>query len=83
MERAVLLFDQINKERRFMERSWAEQAKHVERLTVAAGGLYGDLHGIIGSGLQQFDGLDFPTIDGGDEPDTAFDRPTKKDETVS
>ncbi len=66
VENVMLLEDQIRKERRFMERSWAEQAKQVERLTVAAAGMYGDLRGIIGSSLPQIDGLDVPMLEAGE-----------------
>lgn len=43
--------DQINGERRAMERIWAERAKEIEKGIKGAAGFYGDIRGIIGGAI--------------------------------
>jgi hypothetical protein len=43
--------DQINGERRAMERIWAERQKEIEKAIKGAAGFYGDIGGIVGGAL--------------------------------
>ena len=81
VENITLLQDGLTAEKRFMERSWACQAKQIERLTVAAAGMYGDLQGVIGSSLPQVDGLDMPMLEAA--PETSSEDAADNDEETS
>jgi len=68
--------DQLNKEKRAMERIWKEREKQIQRITVNTIGMYGDVRGIIGSSVQSIPALelDDPTLEQtlpllDDEPD--------------
>lgn len=49
IEALLALIDDLNKERRGIEASWARRAKNHERLLRAIAGMYGDVGGIIGT----------------------------------
>jgi hypothetical protein len=50
---------QIHKERRAMEKHWAEREKQIQRVIGSTSGMYGALQGIVGAGLQPIAALDF------------------------
>ena len=56
--------DQLNKERRAMERHWKQREKEIERVVKNTVGLYGDMQGIIGGQIPVIPALDL------DEEDT-------------
>jgi hypothetical protein len=43
--------DQLQKERRAMERLWHEREKQIERIITNTAGMYGDIRGLIGAGM--------------------------------
>ncbi|MDM7996331.1 MAG: DUF2130 domain-containing protein [Acidobacteriota bacterium] len=45
--------DQIQKERRAMERLWHEREKQIERIITNTSGMYGDIRGLIGAGMPE------------------------------
>jgi hypothetical protein len=55
--------DQVNQERRAMEKNWKEREKQIERVIKNTAGLYGDMQGIIGGQIPQIPALE---LDGGD-----------------
>ena len=55
--------DQLNKERRAMERHWKQREKEIERVVKNTVGLYGDMQGIIGGQIPVI-----PALELDDEP---------------
>jgi hypothetical protein len=53
VEAFTAMQDQINKERRAMEKQWKEREKQIERVIKNTVGLYGDMQGIIGGQIPQ------------------------------
>jgi hypothetical protein len=51
--------DQLNKERRAMERIWKQREKEIERVVKNTVGLYGDMQGIIGGQIPAIPALEF------------------------
>ncbi|MCB1090794.1 MAG: DUF2130 domain-containing protein, partial [Verrucomicrobiae bacterium] len=54
--------DQLNRERRAMEKQWKEREKQIERVVKNTVGLYGDMQGIIGGQIPEIPALE---LDGG------------------
>lgn len=50
--------DQLNREKRAMERIWKERDKQIQRITANTIGMYGDVRGIIGSSIQSIPALE-------------------------
>jgi hypothetical protein len=50
--------DQVNKERRAMEKQWKEREKQIERVIKNTVGLYGDMQGIIGGQIPEIPALE-------------------------
>ena len=50
--------DQLNKERRAMERQWKQREKEIERVIKNTVGLYGDMQGIIGGQILTIQALE-------------------------
>ncbi|MFM1891321.1 MAG: hypothetical protein RLZ44_398, partial [Pseudomonadota bacterium] len=50
---------QIQKERRAMEKHWAEREKQIQRVIGSTSGMYGALQGIVGAGLPPIAALEF------------------------
>jgi len=50
--------DQLNKERRAMERQWKKREKEIERVIKNTVGLYGDMQGIIGGQIPTIQALE-------------------------
>lgn len=51
--------EQVNKERRVMEKQWKEREKQIERVIKNTVGLYGDMQGIIGGQIPPIPALEF------------------------
>jgi hypothetical protein len=71
--------DQLNKERRAMERHWKQREKGIERIVKNTVGLYGDMQGIIGGQIPSIPALELdeedPRLlpDGSDTPSSLDD----------
>src|SRR4030067_73259 len=50
--------DQLNKERRAMERIWKQREKEIRRVIKNTAGLYGDMQGIIGGQIPAIPALE-------------------------
>lgn len=50
--------EQLNKERRAMEKLWREREKQIQRITTNTIGMYGEVRGIIGSSVQTIPALE-------------------------
>ena len=55
--------DQLNKERRVMERHWKQREKEIERVVKNTVGLYGDMQGIIGGQIPAIPALELDSED--------------------
>lgn len=55
--------DQLNKERRAMERHWKQREKEIERVVKNTVGLYGDMQGIIGGQIPVIAALELEEED--------------------
>lgn len=53
----------LEAEKRAFNRHWNKRQKQLDRAITSATGLYGDLQGIIGNGLQEIEGFDALAID--------------------
>jgi hypothetical protein len=53
----------LESEKRAFNRHWNKRQKQLDRAITSATGLYGDLQGIIGSGLQEIEGIDALAIE--------------------
>lgn len=62
VESFVSLRDELEAEKRAMNRIWAKREKQLERAVLQTAGMYGDLSGIIGASLQAIDALDLPML---------------------
>ena len=66
--------DQLNKERRTMERHWKQREKEIERVVKNTVGLYGDMQGIIGGQIPVI-----PALELDDDPAPLLEESDKTD----
>jgi hypothetical protein len=57
VEAFTALQDQLNRERRAMERQWKEREKQIERVILNTVGMYGEMSGILGGSLPEIPAL--------------------------
>lgn len=55
--------DDLAKEKRSMNRLWAEREKNIDRVIVNTTGMYGDLAGIVGGALPQIESMELPYLE--------------------
>lgn len=58
------LQDQVNRERRAMERLWKEREKQIERMITNTVGMYGEMRGIVGATMPEIPALTLEGITG-------------------
>jgi hypothetical protein len=58
VESFTAMQEQVNRERRAMERNWKEREKQIERVIKNTVGLYGDMQGIIGGVIPHIPALE-------------------------
>jgi hypothetical protein len=58
VEAFVEMQEQVNRERRAMEKLWREREKQIERVVVNTVGMYGEMRGIVGKSLPQIAALE-------------------------
>ncbi|MCB1237545.1 MAG: DUF2130 domain-containing protein, partial [Verrucomicrobiae bacterium] len=58
VEAFTAMQDQLNRERRAMEKQWREREKQIERVIKNTVGLYGDMQGIIGGQIPEIPALE-------------------------
>ena len=63
VEAFVSMQQDLESERRSMQRTWSKRDKQLQRALLNTAGLYGDLQGIIGASLPAIDGLSIPLIE--------------------
>ncbi|MDD2745680.1 MAG: DUF2130 domain-containing protein [Candidatus Gracilibacteria bacterium] len=61
VESFQLLKDGLDSERRAMQRIWATREKQLDRIIGNTSGLYGDMHGLLGAGLQTIEAFELPS----------------------
>jgi len=62
VEAFVTLREDLESEKRAMQRIWAKREKQLDRAVTNTAGFYGDLSGIIGASLPQIEQLELPAI---------------------
>jgi hypothetical protein len=68
VEKFSAMQDDLNKERKFMQRSWAKREIQIQGVVESTVGLVGDLQGIAGGAIQRIEGLEILELeDHGDE----------------
>jgi hypothetical protein len=73
VEAFTAMREQIDRERRTMERHWKQREKELERVIKNTAGLYGDMQGIIGGQIPEIPALDFDADDVKHLPDISED----------
>ena len=63
--------EDVDSEKRSMQRIWAKREKQLDRALVNTAGLYGDLGGLLGSTLPQISNLELAAITSGPEEELA------------
>ena len=58
--------ENLDLQKRSMERIWARTEKEIERVISNTAGMYGDLEGIIGASLPQIKSLEVPALESGE-----------------
>lgn len=69
VEAFTALQDQLNRERRAMEKQWKEREKQIERVVLNTVGMYGEMRGIVGTSLPQIPALELEEHQALDGPD--------------
>jgi hypothetical protein len=62
VEAFVTLREELETEKRSIQKIWAKREKQLERALSSTAGLYGDFQGIIGASLPQIEKLEFPAL---------------------
>ena len=67
VESFVSMQEDLEAEKRAMERQWAKREKQIQRVGQSTSGMYGDLQGIIGASLPQIKLLELPPAERSEE----------------
>jgi hypothetical protein len=59
LEPFITMKDDLDTERRAMEKAWAKREKKIQRVMQSIAGMHGDLHGIVGIALPQIKFIEF------------------------
>jgi hypothetical protein len=54
--------DDLNAEKRALQKQWAKRETQLDRLVNSTVGMYGDLQGIAGRSLEEIEGLSVPAL---------------------
>ncbi len=68
IETFTAMKDQLMRERRAMEKLWAERDKQIERIMTNTVGLYGAIRGVIGGQLPEMPALDLEALPKPEDP---------------
>jgi len=60
LESFIAMRDDLDKERRAMEKQWSKREKQIEKVVLNIGGMHGDLEGIAGKALPVVKALELP-----------------------
>ena len=60
LEPFITMKDDLDMERRAMEKAWAKREKKIQRVVQSIAGMHGDLQGIVGTALPQIKFLELP-----------------------
>ncbi len=61
--------EELEAEKRVMQSVWKKRGKQIERVTVQAIAMYGDLQGIIGTAMPKIENLELAALDNQSEDD--------------
>jgi hypothetical protein len=68
VEAFMTMRQELETEKRALTTCWKKREKQLERVLLSTSGLYGDLHGIIGSTLPEIKSMSLAALAGGDLP---------------
>ena len=69
LEPFIAMSEDLEKEKRAIQRLWAKREKQIQRALTSTSGLYGDVQGIAGGAIPELASLELPALDdGADEP---------------
>jgi hypothetical protein len=63
VERFTEMQNDLERERRAMQKMWAKREQQIRGVIEATAGMYGDLQGIAGKALEEIDGIALPMIE--------------------
>ncbi len=55
--------ENLEKEKKAMNRLWAEREKQIEQVINNTGGMYGDLQGLMGGSMPTIQSLELPLLE--------------------
>jgi len=64
VERSIAMKEDLEKERRAIQRLWAKREEQIDTIMLATTGMVGDLQGIAGRSIQEIEGLELPLLEG-------------------
>jgi len=67
VEAFVMMNNDLDSEKRAMERTWAKREKQIQRVIHNTSGMYGDLQGLIGAALAAIPSLEMSTVEKADQ----------------
>jgi len=67
VESFIVMKQDLDQERRAMERIWKKREKQIDRVVKNVGSMYGSMQGIIGASLPQIESLDLKALTDGSE----------------
>ena len=56
----IAMREDLDSERRSMERAWSKREKQIDRVMRHVAGMYGDIQGIVGGALPRIERLELP-----------------------
>lgn len=77
VEAFVTMKNDLDSEKRGMERTWAKREKQIQRVISNTSGMYGDLQGLIGASLSSIPSLEMSHEQKMDQPEDSEDQPDK------
>jgi hypothetical protein len=63
VEAFVSMKEDLDKEKRAIQKQWAKREEQIERMIGATASMYGDLQGIAGKSIQEIEGLEFKALE--------------------
>jgi hypothetical protein len=73
VEAFVTMKNDLDSEKRAMERTWAKREKQIQRVIHNTSGMYGDLQGLIGASLSPIPLLEISPVEAADKPASSED----------
>jgi hypothetical protein len=66
VEAFTAMQDDLNAEKKAIQKQWAKREGQIERMMNSTVGMYGDLQGIAGRSIQEIEGMEIAALTAGD-----------------